>query len=70
MKRALVPLGLAIALASTTARAQTADGGAPDANAPDATPPAPRDASADAPPTFEQPRALTSTDVPYPAGAP
>jgi TonB family protein len=69
LKRALFPL-LAVALASATARAQTADGGASDASAPDATASASRDASADAPPTFEQPRALTSTDVPYPPGAP
>jgi len=75
LKRASLPLCLVVALASAAARAQTADGGgsdAPDATAPapDATTPAPRDANADAPPTFEQPRALTSTDVPYPTGAP
>ncbi len=85
MKRALVPLFFVVALASATARAQTADGGATDgassdgaardaarreAGAREATASTSRDAGADAPPTFEQPRALTSTDVPYPPGAP
>jgi TonB family protein len=80
MKRALVPLFFVVALASATARAQTADGGATDgassdaatreAGAREAGASTSRDAGADAPPTFEQPRALTSTDVPYPPGAP
>ncbi len=85
MKRALGPLFFVVALASATARAQTADGGATDgassdaaardaatreAGAREATASTSRDAGADAPPTFEQPRALTSTDVPYPPGAP
>ncbi len=48
---------LAISLiAPAVARAQPADGGV--------------DAPADAPPSFDPPRALTPTDVPYPAGAP
>jgi TonB family protein len=52
------------------------DGGAPPAEAtpPDAAvPPAPavaRDGGGDAAPAFEAPRALASTDVPFPAGAP
>jgi TonB family protein len=73
LKRALF---LVVALAWAPARAQTADGGAVDGAAPEAPAPtdggasASRDVNADAPPTFEQPRALTSTDVPYPPGAP
>jgi TonB family protein len=70
MRAAIVLLLLSL---PTLARAQ-ADGAAPDAGADAGAPPAPgapRDAGAlDAGPTFEPPRALTDTHVPYPAGAP
>jgi TonB family protein len=72
---------LVILLAPTFARAQSADGGAPDAREGSTTPDAkvttdgaaesaPRDGGVEAAATFEQPRPLTSTDVPSPIGAP
>jgi len=63
----------AAAIASIAARARAAEGpSAPDAGAPDASSPdagAP-DAGADARAVFEPPRAVSDTQVPYPAAAP
>ena len=70
LKRAVI-VAAVVALAPTWARAQTADAGpGNDAGATADGASSPRDGGADAAPTFEQPRALTSTDVPYPTGAP
>ena len=51
------------------ARAQPADAGVPDAPPTDATPP-PTDAAPPAQPSFEAPKAITSTDVPAPPNPP
>jgi TonB family protein len=68
---AALAIAAAALLAPAAARAQT-DGGAPDGGAADTDAGAAdaRGAAADAAPSFEPPRPLAETTVPYPAGAP